>query len=123
MKLLIDLRTGEPVVDLEGKLKEIKIARAFSQYVDVLLNTPIMTEQLAPNWGLDVRGIMEASAYASWEGMIEYLVANAFSQQNEPLIESIEAVEVSRDSRELTIEVHVTSKYGTVAKSLVSLNV
>ena len=123
MRLMIDLRTGEPSLDLEGRLKEIDTERAFRQYLDVLFQTPILTEQFVPNWGLDIRGIIESSANPIWDSIVKYLVANSLSKKNEPLVETVQSIDLTRENNELTIEVHVTSKYGTSTKNLVTVNV
>jgi len=124
MRLLIDLRTGEPVIDLEGSLKEIDIERSFRQYIDALLHTPILSEQFIPTWGLDVRGIIEASASPMWESLIKYLITNALSPRVEPLISQIESIELDRTTpEELLVSIHVKSNYGTTSVNTVSLNV
>jgi len=123
MKLMIDLRTGEPVLDLEGRLERINIERSFRQYLDVLFQTPIITEQFLPNWGVDIRSILQASGTPAWDSTIQYLIANALSEQNEHLVDSIQSIELSRDGNELSIEVHVLSKYGTSTRNLVEINV
>ena len=120
----MDLRTGEPVLGLEGSLEEINIDRSFRQYLDALFHTPILGEHFIPMWGLDIRGIIEASASPMWESIIKYLVANALSPKVEPLITQIESIDLSRDtSEELQIEVSVKSAYGTTSRNLVEVNV
>lgn len=123
MKLLFDLRTGEPALDLEGALQEINIDRSFRQYLDVLLQTPILGEHFVPTWGLDTRSIFEASGNPMWESIIKYLIANALSASVEPLITEIESIKLERDGAELQVEVNVKSAYGTTSRNLVQLNV
>jgi len=122
MKLLIDLRTGEPAINYDGNLEETDIDRAFNQYLDVLLRTPILEEQLLPMWGLDLRGIIQASSSANWESIIKYLIADALSPMKEPLIDSVEEITLDRDGSVLGIQIKAISKYGTVANPTVSLN-
>lgn len=122
MRYLIDLRTGEPVLNLEGNMQEINLERSFYQYLDCLFHTPILSEPNAPQWGLDWRSIIEASANPAWEQLIQYIFLNALSRKVEPLVESIEAINLTRDGRDLTIEVKVTSTYGTTASNLVTLS-
>lgn len=123
MRLLIDLQTGEPTLDLEGDLEEIDIDRAFNQYLDCLLHTPIFEEVLAPTWGIDVQGIIEASGTPQWETVIKFLIADALDSQKEPLISSVEKIELSRDDEELSVNLHVKSKYGTSAELVTNINV
>jgi len=122
MRYLIDLRTGEPVLDLEGNMKEVNLERAFYQYLDCLFHTPIMSEPMAPHWGLDWRAIVKASASPAWESLIQYIFVQALSSKVEPLVESIEAVDLIRDGRDLKVNVKVTSTYGTSAANTVTLS-
>lgn len=124
MRLLIDLRTGEPAIDIHGSLYEISPERIFNQYIDVLLHTQLFEEQLNPLWGLDIRGIFEVSSNPSWESLVTYMVAEALSKKREPLIDTVQSISVTKDNenRILNIDVSVQSSYGNIAKALVSIN-
>ena len=120
---MIDLRTGEPVIDPMGNLQEINIDRAFNQYLDVLFHTPIFEEQLLPTWGLDIKTIFEVSGNPNWEALIKYIFVDALSSRKEPLIDSVQSVEITRDSEGSSVSASVvaTSTYGTTTKNLVDL--
>lgn len=122
MRIQTDLETGEPVIDLEGNLVETNPSRAFYHLIDNLLHTPILTEFLLPTWGLDVNQIIEVSDTPSWESLIKYLVVTALSSNREPMIESVEDVDVTKNNDELQIDVYVKSTYGTITKNMVSIN-
>jgi len=124
MRILVDLRTGEPVFGLEGALEKIDIERSFRQYLDVLFHTPILSELFIPTWGLDIRGIIETSASPMWESITKYLITKALSPSSEPLVTEIETIEVDRTTPdELLINVTVKSTYGTTSNNVVSINV
>ena len=115
MRIMIDLRTGEPVLGLEGEIKQLSIDRAFYQLIDCLLHTPLMTEYLLPTWGVDYRSIVKASSHPNWESIIKYKIVEAVSPSKEPIIHSITAVEVSRNTsgEALSATIELKSKYGT----------
>jgi len=121
---MIDLRTGEPALGLEGEIKEMDIKRSFYQLIDCLLHTPIMTEYLNPTWGVDYRSIIQASSHANWESIIKYLLVEAVSPSKEPIISSVNSVEVSRNTsgEALTATIELKSKYGQVSTNEVILN-
>ena len=124
MRLMIDLRTGEPVLDLEGNLEDINVDRAFYQLIDCLLRTPIGSEILNPAWGLDIRGIIAASGHPNWESIIKYNIVSAVSPSVEPIVSSVEKVELVRSDAggNLTINLELKSKYGSTSKNLVSID-
>ena len=121
MRILMDLRTGEPVLDLNGNFKQITIERALYQYMDVLFHTDILTEPLLPHWGLDRRGIVAASSHPGWESMIRYAIIQALSPALEPLIAAIDSVDLTREDRSLVAKINITSRYGTTVNNVVKL--
>ena len=124
MKIMIDLRTGEPVLDLEGSIQEVNVERAFYQLIDCLLHTPIMTEHLNPTWGVDYRGIIRASSHPNWESIIKYMFVEAVSPSREPIVSSINAVSVTRndDGNDLQVQIELKSKYNTLSVNKVGVN-
>jgi len=119
---MIDLRTGEPVLDLEGGLREINVDREFYQLIDCLLRTPISSEFMNPAWGLDHRGIIAASSHPNWEALIKYDVVCAVSPSVEPIVNSVENIELDRDGENLVIKLELKSKYGSTSTNLVGIN-
>lgn len=124
MRIMIDLRTGEPAINLDGSLEEITIDRSFYQMIDCLFHTPIMTEPLNPTWGIDHRGIIQASSNPNWEAIIKYMVVEALSPRKEPVITNVNSVDVERDSdgNTITIKAEVQSKYGSISSNMVVIN-
>ena len=124
MRIMMDLRTGEPALGLEGEIKEMSIGRSFYQLIDALLHTPIMTEYLNPTWGVDYRAIVAASSHPNWESIIKYKIVEAVSPSREPIVHNISNVEVSRNTsgEDLAVTLELKSKYGTVSTNKVSLN-
>lgn len=113
MKILIDLRTGEPVFDVNGNLQECNIAREFNQYMDVMLHTPLFSEYALPTWGIPIKEIMQLSFNVNWENMVKYFITQSLNSRWEPLIRDIVAIDVERNGSAIDINLHVTSKYGT----------
>lgn len=111
-------------MDLEGKVQEMTIDRAFYQLIDCLFHTPILTEFLNPAWGIDHRGIIKASAHPNWESIIKYMVVESLSPSKEPTITNINAVSVDRssDGDTITIQTEVQSKYSTISTNVASIN-
>lgn len=124
MRLMIDLRTGEPVLDLEGSLRDLNVDRAFYQLVDCLLHTPVGSEILNPAWGIDQRGIIASSTHPNWEALIKYIAVSSVSPSIEPTVRSVEKIELvrSEDGSELLIKLELTSRYGTTSQNLVGIN-
>ena len=117
----MDMRTGEPVLDPVGNLKNCNIARAFNQYIDVMLHTPIFTEPDLPTWGIPIKRIFELSFNVNWEGMIKYYIAQALNPRFEPLIRDIIDIQAERDGSIVNLSIHLTSKYGTNSEVEVKL--
>lgn len=122
MKFLIDLNTGEPLLDFNGNLVPASLSRSFNQYLDVLFHTPILEEQLIPTWGLDIRSIMQVSSSTMWEEMIKYIFVEALDPKREPLVDSIQEIKISRDGAELSVDIHVLSTFGTNSRNEVLIN-
>lgn len=121
MKILMDLRSGEPAINLNGDFEQISVERALYQYMDTLFHTDILSEPLLPHWGLDRRGIVAASSNPAWESLIRYMIIQALSPAMEPLIAAVDRVNLTRDDRSLNAEISVTSRYGTTVNSVVKL--
>ena len=118
----MDLDTGEPVIDIKGNLLQCDISRAFNQYIDVLLRTPIMEEVSLFTWGLPIREIFAQNFNPNWENQTKSWIIQALNPRLEPLIEEIKGIEVERDGNAIQISVHVTSIYGTENIAEVALN-
>lgn len=117
----MDLRTGEPVLDPAGNLRGCNLARAFNQYLDVMLHTPIFTEPSLPTWGIPLSYIFQLSFNVNWEGMIKYYISQALNPRYEPLIRDIVDIQAERNGDAIDLSVHVTSKYGTNSEIEVKL--
>lgn len=117
----MDLRTGEPVLDQNGNFVQVSVERALYQYLDTLFHTDILSEILLPHWGINRRGIVAASANPDWETLIKYSIIQSLSPSQEPLVASIDRVEVTRNDRDLELEVSITSRYGTTVNNVVKL--
>lgn len=119
MKLLIDLDTGEPAVSLDGSLVEGDETRAFKQYLDTMYRTPVGTEQIFSNWGFPRQEIMDVSHLPQWQGIAKYIIAETL--QSEPLVASINSIELERDGNNLKIKIGVTGANEEVVESEVTL--
>ena len=86
MRLLMDVRTGEPIINPVGNIQECNIARAFNQYIDVMLHTPIFGEISLPSWGIPLREIFDMSFNVNWENTLKYYIGQALNGRWEPLI-------------------------------------
>lgn len=121
MRILMDMRTGEPVINPVGDLEPCNIARAFNQYLDVMLHTPIFTEPDLPTWGIPIKHIFQLSFNVNWEGMIKYYIGQTLNPRFEPLIRDIVDITAERNGNAIDLSVHVTSKYGTNSEIEVKL--
>jgi len=122
MKILMDLDTGEPVLDFRGNLLECSLTRAFRQYLDVLLHTPIFEEVSLPTWGLPLRQIFQLRMDTNFENMVKYFFVQALNPRYEPLIQEVRSIGVTRDGSTLNVELNVAGKYGENITVGVSLN-
>ena len=118
----MDLTTGEPVVDVNGEMLKCDVARAFNQYLDVMLRTPIMEEVSLPTWGLPLREMFAQHFSQNWENQTKTWIVQALNPRFEPLIDEIKSVKVERDGNTLEISVYVSSIYGTENVAEVALN-
>ena len=118
----MDMRTGEPAIDVKGNLKEVNIARAFNQYLDVLLHTPLFSETSLPTWGIPIKEIFALSFNINWESMVKYFIGQTLNPRYEPFIRDIVDIQVERSGSAIDLRIHVTSKYGTDTEVEVNLN-
>lgn len=122
MKLLQDIRTGEPVIDFDGNLLETDLNRSFNQYIDVLLHTPIGEEIALIGWGIPYRELFKIKFSYNWEHMVRYLLIEALNPQREPLIDHVESIDLTRATNAIDIDLHVVSVYNDKTELKVSLN-
>jgi len=113
MKLLMDLTTGEPIVDFKGDILLTDMTRSFRQYLDVMFRTPIFEEVSLPTWGLPVKEIFQLRFDANWENMVKYFFAQMLNPRFEPIVDEVRSIKVERDGSALDVTVHAVSKYGT----------
>jgi len=118
----MDLNTGEPVIDVKGDLLKCDISRAFNQYIDVLLRTPIMEETSLYTWGLPIREMFTQQYDTNWENRTKSWIVQALNPRFEPLINEIKSIDINRDESTIEITVHVTSIYGTENVAEVALS-
>jgi len=109
----MDVRTGEPIINPVGNIQECNIARAFNQYIDVMLHTPIFGEISLPSWGIPLREIFDMSFNVNWENTLKYYIGQALNGRWEPLIDELIDIQVERDGNTINLKLHITSRYGT----------
>lgn len=122
MRELIDLRTGEPVIDFNGNLKEASLKRAFNQYIDIMLHTPIGEEIALLTWGFPYKQLFQLRFGTSWQDLAKYYIVEALNPRREPLIDNVKSVAVERNNNAIDIDLQVVSAFNTENEIKVSLN-
>ena len=117
----MDLELGGPMVDFNGNIVEADPERAFRQYIDVMLRTPIFGELFLPTWGLPLQEIYGMSFNYNWENMIKYFFLQSLNPQYEPLISEVKSIEVERVVSAINVTLHLQSTFGTELQTEVEL--
>jgi phage baseplate assembly protein W len=96
---LIDLDTGNPVIDVEtGNLIPVDDFTAIKQVIFMLLNTEKGSETLHKQYGFDIESALRLSHVEDAEMYIENLIADALDPTKEKLISNVNYIKATRDS-------------------------
>ena len=117
----MDMRTGEPVINPVGNVQECNVARAFNQYIDVMLHTPLLGEVSLPSWGVPLKQIFDMRFNLNWEKTLKYYIGQALNGRWEPLIDEVLSIEAERNGNAIDLSLHLTSRYGTNSKLEIKL--
>lgn len=107
--LLLDLDTGDIVLDEYNNVIEIDNKTAFEQIIDGIFHCQVGSEKFNPAYGFDLESALRNSGVRDSEMFIEYLVAQALDKNKEKLISSLDFVKATRDGRTMYVDINVNS--------------
>jgi len=119
--LLIDLRTGDPIIGEDGDYVQVDNNYAFYQIITQLLHCQVGTEIWHNYYGFDLEEAIKMNSQGAPEQSIEGLVADALDSQKEQLIFNIDYIKGERDGQQMKIKFAVQSKLGSIITSEISL--
>lgn len=119
--VLIDLRTGDPIIGEDGDYVEVSNSYAFYQLITQLLNCQTGTEIWNIYYGFDLQTAIRLNSEGAPENIIEGLLADSLDDQKERLIFNIDYIKATRDGQIMSVKFAVQSKLGSIVTSELSL--
>jgi hypothetical protein len=112
--ILIDLRTGDPVIGDDGDYIQVDDNYAFYQIITQLLNCQVGTEIWNLYYGFDLEEAITLNSQGVPAQVIESLVADALDPAKESLIFTVDYIKGERDGQEMNVKISVKSRLGTL---------
>ena len=126
--ILLDLRTGDPIMGEDGDFVKVDDPYAFYQIITQLMFCQTESEIWNIYYGFDLEEAIRMNAGGAPANVIEGLVADALNDQKERLIFTIDYLKAERDGQQMKVKFAVQSKMGsiitieqTIGESLVAL--
>jgi len=119
--VLIDLRTGDPIIGENGDYVQVDNNYAFYQIITQLLNCQTTSEVWNLYYGFDLRAAIRLNSEGAPENLIEGLVADALDDLKERLIFNIDYIKATRDGQQMNVKFAVQSKLGSIMTSELTL--
>lgn len=112
--ILVDLRTGDPVIGDDGDYIQVDDNYAFYQIITQLLNCQVGSEIWNMYYGFDLEEAIKLNSQGAPEQVIESLVADALDPAKETLIYSVDYIKGERDGQQTQVKISVKSRLGTL---------
>jgi len=112
--VLLDLRTGDPILGSNGDYIQVNDNYAFYQIVDNLLNCQTGSEIWNIYYGFDLEQAIRLHSQGAPSQLVESLLADALSQEKEILIAQVDYLNVKRVGQELKVTISVQSRFGSI---------
>jgi len=116
VSILVDMDTGDPVIDLDtGLTVEVDAETAIKQIIYGLLNCQPGSEILNMYYGFDLESAIRLSDQNEAELFIETLLADALDPMKERLISEVTYLRAERDTddpRQINVYISITSITG-----------
>ena len=110
--ILMDMNTGDIVLDANDHTIQVNNKRAFEQVIDGLFHCQKGTEIMNPKYGFDITTALRESYSKDSEMFIESLVIMALNPEVEKQISSLDYVKATKDGSDMTVIIQVTSIMG-----------
>lgn len=112
--ILIDLRTGDPILGEDGDFIPVEDSYAFYQIITQLLNCQSGSEIWNVYYGFDLEQAIRMNSEGVPTNIIEALLVDALDDQKERLIFTIDYIKAERDGQQMNVKFAVQSKLGSV---------
>lgn len=112
--ILLDLRTGDPILGEDGDYVVVENDYAFYQIINNLLNCQKGSEVWHYQYGFDLEEAIRSNSGGAPAEVIESLIADALDNQKERLIFTINYIKAVRDGQEMKVKFSVQSRLGTI---------
>lgn len=119
--VLIDLRTGDPIIGEDGDYIQVPDNYAFYQIITQLIYCQTGTELWNIYYGFDLQTAIRLNSEGAPENIIEGLLADALDDQKEGLIFNIDYIKATRDGQQMSMKFAVQSKLGSIITSEMTL--
>ena len=112
--ILIDLRTGDPIIGENGDFIPVSDSYAFYQIITQLIECQVGTEIWNIYYGFDLEEAISLNGQGAPGNVIEGLLADALNDQKERLIFNIDYIKAERDGQQMNVKFSVQSKLGSI---------
>ena len=112
--ILIDLRTGDPILGEDGDFIQVDNNYAFYQIITQLLECQVGSEIWNVYYGFDLENAIRVNSEGAPSHVIEGLLADALDPQKERLIFTIDYIKGERDGQQTKLKFAVQSKLGSI---------
>lgn len=112
--ILLDLRTGDPILGEDGDFVTVENDYAFYQIINNLLNCQKGSEVWHYHYGFDLEEAIRINSSGAPTQVIESLMAEALDSQKERLIYSINYIKAERDGQQMRVKFSVQSRLGGI---------
>lgn len=119
--VLIDLRTGDPILGEDGDFITVDNNYAFYQIITQLFECQTGSEIWNIYYGFDLEEAIRMNSGGAPANVIEGLVADALDSQKERLIFTIDYIKAERDGQQMNVKFAVQSKLGSIIASEITL--
>lgn len=119
--VLIDLRTGDPILGEDGDFITVDNNYAFYQIITQLFECQTGSEIWNIYYGFDLEDAIRMNSGGAPANVIEGLVADALDSQKERLIFTIDYIKAERDGQQMNVKFAVQSKLGSIIASEITL--
>jgi len=119
--ILLDLRTGDPIIGEDGDFVQVADDYAFYQLITNLLQCQVGSEIWNLYYGFDLEEAIRMNSTGSPPEVIESLLADALDPAKERLLFSIDYVKATRDGQQMRAKFSVKSRLGTIVASEITI--
>ena len=115
--VLLDLRTGDPIIGDDGDYVQVDDNYAFYQIIDNLLHCQTGSEVWNIYYGFDLESAIRLNSAGAPAEIIESLVADAIDPNKEQLIYKVDYLSAYRDEdnpQQMRIRLSVQSILGSI---------